>query len=347
MIKSFLLKLILLSVILFSILTAQSQKTKSYFVTGNGKRCSKYYAKFKRSIYTQDNVWIVRDYYLNDSLQMTGYFLDKKLTQKTDTFKYYFLNGKLSKSLVYKDGKKHGNEKSFYITGNIARSANYNLGEAFGKWIWYNEDGSVQNEIDSVNKKVLWKYYYPAFYPGGKKNLKNFLEKVDYPYEDQMSYAYGQTISVFQINEEGFVDDVDIIVHGTEKMDSAIIKHLYKMPRWKAAKKNGEYISSRYILPIHFSVQNKKKVSLSDEIIAKAFFKSGIGDYKDGNYEKAIFKFEQASKRNNIEAKYYYFIGHCYYKMKKQDFACEYWTIANLLDGEIVKKGIKDLCNLK
>lgn len=345
--NSYCLKVIILLVFLSSVFTVHSQKIKSFYITGNGERSSKNYAKFKRSLYNKDNVWVVHDYYLNDSLQMTGYYLDKKLTQKTDTFKYYYLNGKLSRTVVYKDGLKHGNEKSFYMTGNISRSANFNIGEVFDKWIWYNEDGSIENELDSVNKKILRKYYFPASYVGGKKNLNKYLENVDYPDEDQMSSAYGQTITVFQINEEGNVNDVDIIVHGTEKMDSAIIEHLYKMPRWRAAKESGKYVTSRYVLPIHFSIQYEKKVSLSDEIIAKAFFKSGIDDYKEENYKKAIFKFKQAIRRNNIEAKYYYFTGHCYYKLKKRDFACEYWTIANLLDGEILKKEIKDLCNLK
>ena len=47
-----------------------------------------------------------------------------------------------------------------------------------------------------------------------------------------MTALYDRTYTTFQINEEGIVTDVDIIVHGTKKMDSAIIKHLYNMPKW-------------------------------------------------------------------------------------------------------------------
>lgn len=339
------LKIIMLLAFSTLVLNAHSQKLKTYYITGDGERSSKNFAKFKRTVYNQDNIWVLHDYYLNDSLQMTGYYLDKNLTQKTDTYTYYYLNGKVSQTVVYKNGLKHGNSKSYYLTGIISKSTNYNMGEISGKWTWYNEDGSIEKELDNVDKKILRKHYYPAAYVGGKKNLNEYLRKVEYPSKNQMNATYGQTITTFQINEEGNVSEVDIIVHGTEEMDSAIIKHLYNMPRWRAAKKNSKYVSSRYVLPIQFSYQ-KKKVSLSDEIVGKAFFKSGVDDYKEEKYEKAIYKFEQAIKRNNMEAKYYYFMGHCYYKLKNQDLACENWTIADILDGEILKKEIKDLCNL-
>ena len=67
---------------------------------------------------------------------------------------------------------------------------------------------------------------------------------------------------------------------------------------------------------------------------------------KEENYEKATFKLIQAISRNHMEAKYFLLLGHCYYNLKNQDFACADWTIANSLDNEILKKEIKDLCNL-
>jgi hypothetical protein len=48
-----------------------------------------------------------------------------------------------------------------------------------------------------------------------------------------------------------------------------------------------------------------------------------------------------------MEAKYYFFLGHSYYNLKKPDFACANWSVANSLDSTILKKEIKDLCNLK
>jgi protein TonB len=334
-------------IILLSVLTASSQKINTYYITGNGERTSKSFARYKRTVDNQNNRWFVRDYYLNDSLQMTGCYLDKKLSQKTDTFNYYYLNGKISKTVIYRNNLKNDTEKSYHITGKLSKVTNYNNGEIFGKWFWYDEDGNLVTELDSVNKEILSKYYSPPLYVGGQSKLKEYLGTMKYPEEDQYSGAYGQTITTFQIDEAGNVSEVDIIVHGTEKMDSAIIKHLYKMPKWAPAKQNGEYVTSYFILPMQFTLEFIEKVSLSDEIIAKGFFISGLQDFKAENYEKALLKFKKAIDYSNMEAKYYYFTGHCYYKLKKQDFACEYWFIANLLDSEILKEDIKKLCKLK
>ena len=48
-----------------------------------------------------------------------------------------------------------------------------------------------------------------------------------------------------------------------------------------------------------------------------------------------------------MEAKYYFFLGHSDYNLKKLNLACANWSVANSLESEILKKEIKDLCNLK
>ena len=209
-----------------------------------------------------------------------------------------------------------------------------------GEWIWYNEDGSIENKFDSINPNILSKNYSPAVYVAG--NLNEYLNKVNIKINNGNKAYYGNIITTFQINEEGNVAAVDIIIHGTKEMDSAIIKHLYNMPKWKPKKKNGKYTTSNYVLPIILGHQSKK---VNDNIIAEAFFNSGGLDYKEGRYEKAVYKFIKAIGYNHMEAKYYFFLGHSYYNLKKQDFACANWSVANSLDSEMLKKEIKDLCN--
>jgi len=322
-----------------------SQNLKTYYINSDGKKCSKVFAKFKRTVQNQNDIWIVQDHYLNDSIHMTGHFLDKNLTQKTDTLKDYYPNGKLSSTAVYKNNVLHGKLKSYYVTGNISKSANYDMNVPTGEWIWYNEDGTIENKLDSVNPNILDENYSHAEYVGGRKNLNEYLKKADYHLQYGMIAKYDKTITTFQIDEEGNVIDVDIIVHGTNKMDSVIIKHLYNMPKWKAEKKNGKYITSNHVLPIQFSKKSEKV--LSDKIVGEAFFQSGVDDYKEENYEKTIFKLIQAISRNHMEAKYYFLLGHSYYNLNKPDFACADWSVANSLDSTILKKEIKALCNLK
>jgi len=337
----------LLFLLVFVIITnlGYSQKLKAYYINGKGEKSSKLNAKFKRTVQNQNDIWVVQDYYLNDSIKRTGNFIDKKLNRKTGTHTNYYTNGKVSQTFVYENNRKHGDEKSYFITGNISRLAHYNMDEATGKWIWYNEDGSIENELDNINPNILNDNYTQAEFPGGKKKLNEYIKKVDYELRNGNMVYNGKTITAFQINEEGNVTDIDIIVQGTKQMDSAIIKHLYNMPKWRAEKKSGKYVTSNYVLPIAFGQQNK--TMLSDKIVGEAFYNSSVNDYKEDKYDKAVFKLIKAIGYNHMEAKYYFLLGHSYFQLKKQDFACENWTIANSLDSEILKKEIKDLCNLK
>ena len=275
---------------------------------------------------------------------LLGNFIDKKLTQKTGRSTSYYPNGKVSRTVVFENNRKHGEEKLYYITGNISRAAQFDLGEASGRWIWYNEDGSIKNELDNINPNILNDNYAEAEYPGGKKKLYEYIKKVDYELRKGNIVFNGKTITAFQINEEGNVIDVDIILQGTKQMDSAVINHLYNMPKWRSAKRNGKYVTSNHVIPIAFGQQ--KNTMLNDKNIGNAFYNSSRIDYKEKKYDKAIFKLLKAINYNHMEANYYYLLGLCYFQLNKQDFACENWTIANSLDSGILKKEFKGLCDL-
>ena len=91
---------------------------------------------------------------------------------------------------------------------------------------------------------------------------------------------------------------------GDSELDKFMLELVSNMPKWKAEKKNGKYVTSNYVLPIQFSKKSEKV--LSNKIVGEAFFQSGVDDYKEEKYEKAIFKLIQAISRNNMEAKYYF-----------------------------------------
>ncbi len=132
----FTIKVLLLT--LFAIVIASngfSQKTKTYYITKDGVRCLKSHAKYKRTVYKVVNKWIVKDYYLNDSLRMLAQYLNKRLTKKTGTFIYYYLNGNISQMETYENGIKYGPSKEYYPTGVLSISGNYDMGIRSGKWI--------------------------------------------------------------------------------------------------------------------------------------------------------------------------------------------------------------------
>ena len=343
--KSNSIKRIAISLIaILFILNVHSQKLKTYYIKFNGEKSSKLYGQYKRTIQNEGDIWVVNDYYLNDSLFRSGKYMDKKLLQKTGVFNDYYPNGKLSRTVTYKDNKKHGNQINYWITGEISKSAIFEMGEITGKWTWYKEDGSIKNKIETITPTLLKEQYSPATYIGGQKKLAEYMKKLDFHFSKGYIALYDKTFAIIQINEEGKVNEVDIIIHGTKEMDSTIIEHLYNMPKWKASKIGGEYVSNYTVLPLKIAGKGKKV--LTDKIIGEAFFKSGTEDYKQENYKKANFKFIQAIRRNHMEAKYYFLLGHSYFKQEKMEFACENWSIAHSLDNNILTKEIKEFCRL-
>ena len=307
-------KLLLVMVFLLYSHYGFSQKLKTYYINYKGDKTSQANANYKRTVQKQNDIWVVKDYYFNDSLKRTGTFTDKQLRKRTGTFTSYYMNGKVDQSVNYENDLKHGVQKKYFITGTISQLSEYSKGEISGKWTWYHEDGSIANEMDNMNANTLSDYQAPAKFPGGNKKLSEYIKKVDYQLREGNKVYNGRTITSFQINADGNVSDIDIIMQGTQQMDSAIIKHLKNMPKWTPYKKAGNYVSSNYILPIAFGQQNKALLSNID--IGNAFYNSSVEDYKNEQYEKVIFKLLRALNYSHMEANYYFLLGHSYYQQE-------------------------------
>jgi antitoxin component YwqK of YwqJK toxin-antitoxin module len=71
------------------------------------------------------------------------YYTDK---QKTGTFTYYYLNGKPSSILNYKNGKKYGIVKWYTISGKLYKTLNYLMGDLEGDEELYNLESSIASE---------------------------------------------------------------------------------------------------------------------------------------------------------------------------------------------------------
>lgn len=323
-----------------------AQNIKTHYVNKEGKRTSKAFAKFKREIIKKDDKFFVKDFYLNGTLQMEGCYKDKSLKQRMDTFTYYHLNGKPSATFHYKKGEKHGIAKWYSIDGKLSKSFNYTNGEPSDEDQLNHSEQTTGIGLQKTEVTAIQKADRPLRYRGGQKAIDAYFKTLDYPFEAYRDELYGQIHTVIEIDETGNVGDVDIVIHGSEKIDSTIISNIKKMSDWIPALKNGKAVASRFSFSIKLNYGNHR-ASTSDAILAKGFFRSGVTDYKNGKFEKATFKFNKAVMLSQMEAKYHYYLGHGYYKMEEKEFACEHWGIANTLDGQILKKEIKKLCGIK
>jgi antitoxin component YwqK of YwqJK toxin-antitoxin module len=336
--------LIIFSLLFATTLSVYSQRTKAYYIDSNGKETFKSDAIYKRTVTKSNEKLHVEDYYLNDSLAMTGFYQDKSLKTKTDTFKSYYINGKLSHIKIYKNGLKDGESNEYDITGKKISKKNFTVDVPSGEWIWYSKDSGSSQIVVNAGYESVYSIENPPGYQGGVAAYNSHIKSYRYPYQSSSDGYYGQTITTFKISENGELTDIDVILHCTEEMDVFVKKVIQDMPNWIPARKKGNPVSTFYVLPLKFIIDNNE-VNISNRTKAKAFYVSGITDYKNNKFENAAFKFKNAILFDNTNAKYYYFYAVCLHQYDPSDKTGEHFKIANMLDDKIVTPEIKEYYN--
>ncbi len=338
-------RLIVLIIFIFSCTAAGfAQKTKTYYIGDSGKLTPKQDALYKREVTRDESRWFVCDYYLNDSLYMKGYYLDKDIKIKTDTFRIFHINGNLSEIIIYKDGLMNGEYQKYNIAGTKILTGSYTDGKSDNHWKRYDNNPASNPEYANVPNYDFYELQNRPKYPGGHDAYKVHLDSYRYPHKTSQEGYYGKVIATFVVSETGEITDIDIILHGSEEMDSQVVKMIQEMPDWQPATVKGKAVSSFFILPVTFLLDDEK-VNIKNRKIAEAYFISGINDYKNNKFPNAAFKFKNAISYDNSNAKYYYYLAVSLYQYYDPDIACEYFKIADMLDDQIVKPDIKKFCN--
>lgn len=94
-------------------------------------------------------------------------------------------------------------------------------------------------------------------FPGGKAELNKFLAKnLRYPVKAYDFNVQGTVVCRFTIDEEGNVVDAWVVQSLSKECDEEALRVINKMPRWRAAKQNGEAVSFTYEMPVRFKIQD-------------------------------------------------------------------------------------------
>jgi antitoxin component YwqK of YwqJK toxin-antitoxin module len=102
-------------------------------------------AVYYRKAFEQNELWVVRDYYINHAIQMEGFFLTKKMKTKHGMFTYYFENGNKSSEGKYEKGKLSG-IWSFWNEDGTKKSEGPFLNEKRdGEWSFWNDEGTLSS----------------------------------------------------------------------------------------------------------------------------------------------------------------------------------------------------------
>jgi antitoxin component YwqK of YwqJK toxin-antitoxin module len=84
-------------------------------------------------------------YYENGKLQSKGEF--DVSGERNGRWEYYFNNGQLWSVGEYKNGAMEGKKEVYWPSGQMRYSGFFKNNEKSGLWVFYNEDGSILQEV--------------------------------------------------------------------------------------------------------------------------------------------------------------------------------------------------------
>jgi protein TonB len=100
---------------------------------------------------------------------------------------------------------------------------------------------------------------YPVFPGGGMPAFFKYLGgNISYPPDSKKANIEGNVLLTFVIEEDGSVNDVEIISSPAEDLSQEAIRVLLASPKWKPARQNGRNVSVSYQIPIKFTLNNKE-----------------------------------------------------------------------------------------
>lgn len=187
---------------------------------------------------------------------------------------YYYSTGELHSYQNEKENLKHGECRWFYKNGFPRSVGEYIEDEPVGTFTFYEEnDSAVVDYIGEYkNGKEICSYsvlsdgsrlYHtvevnPEF-KGGTKKMYDYLgENIRYPQKAWQQNISGKVFIQFTVTKKGDVVDVKVIKSAHKLLDDEAIRVIESMPKWKPGKLDGEKVDCQYIIPINFTIGNKK-----------------------------------------------------------------------------------------
>ncbi len=244
---------------------------ETIYYNNNWKECKKDSASYYRHYYKKDGKWVVKDYYITNTLQMTGTYIDDSMTIKDGAFVYYYEEGQKSSEGNFVNNKAEGLWTSWYKNGQTDGIGVYANGDYSGVWKWYYDDGklSAEEEYEQDGKLIkikAWKAdgtlneaikadeQMPE-YIGGVEEMIKFLQKnVKYPKTARRKGIEGRVLVQFVVTNDGSITDAEVIKSVCEEIDNEALRVVNAMQKWTPGYQHGRPVYVKFNLPISFKL---------------------------------------------------------------------------------------------
>jgi TonB family protein len=120
-------------------------------------------------------------------------------------------------------------------------------------------DGTVESLDGEILVNVINAVEIQPEFPGGEETRLKFLKNnMIYPKEAIEKGIEGTVYVEFMIEKDGSISNVKVARGGIGGgCDEEAVRVISMMPNWKPGKRGGEDVQTRYILPIHFKLDDK------------------------------------------------------------------------------------------
>ena len=269
------MKTLLILIAVFSFLRVYSQDT--IYFDKDWKKTSKSGAKFYRIHSKEGSKTKIADYYITDTLQMTGFAKAYDPGESDDSlikdgpFVYYTSKGKISSKGSYENNKRVGEWMTFYPEGQLHMTENYDSQERrSGSFVIYYPDGKVRRSdfyingeyqkgncyTASGNDTTWFPYFIMPMYPGGDEARNRFLvENITYPIKAIKKGIQGTVYVSFVVDSDGRLSNVKLLQGVSPLIDNEALRVVQRMPKWKPGLVDGKPIRVLFNMPVYFKLR--------------------------------------------------------------------------------------------
>lgn len=165
----------------------------------------------------------------------------------------------------------------------------------------YAEEERVSLLVTSVDQM-------PEF-PGGIDALKNFLhDNLHYPEEAKEKGVEGRVIVQFWIENDSTITHVVVVSKPNPLLDAEAVRLISSMPKWKPATHKGTPVRCRYVVPVHFKLDEENKVPADSEDGFVCHLGETIPEFPGGvealmNYLKTSIRYPISAQKKGVEGR--------------------------------------------
>ena len=203
---------------------------------------------YRKAVKISDEKWDVKDYYMNDTLYMEGFYRSKKFEEKHGDFIFYYNTGNIYSLKRFKNDSLHGISEWYFENGSVASSEMYSKGNLICI-VFFDEDGNI---LEGEHKIKV----FPE-YPGGKDAIKKYISKnVNYPRKLRKKGIEGEVVVRFEVSKTGYVTKTVIHKSVHPILDKEAERIILSLPRFTPGKHHNLLVNVWYRVPITFKLND-------------------------------------------------------------------------------------------